>query len=128
MPTGLPGLRQMWLEAVVRTSNGNELFAKKTPIGIEPRGRDGKPTMPWNATGFGPDTRIGPQKTRQAEWQVPLPESDFEPLDVRVSVYYRSISEVAAQASGTQPSPPIEIASDRLRLFKDGRVERVAVE
>lgn len=128
MPTGLPGLRQMWVEAVVRTSQGNELFTKQTPIGIEPRGRDGKPTMPWNATEFGPDTRIGPQKTRQTEWQIPLPENDFGHLDVRVSVYYRSISELAAQAAGTQPSPPIEIASDQLRLFKDGRVEKIAVQ
>lgn len=126
MPTGLPGLRQMWLEVVVRNDQGVEVFANKTPIGIEPRGPDGKPTMPWNAVQFGPDTRIGPQK--QTKWQFPLPETDSGQLEVKVSVYYRSVSELAAQAAGIKPSAPIEIASDRLRVLKDGRVEKIAVD
>jgi hypothetical protein len=128
MPTGLPGLRQMWLEVVVRTSEGFEVFANKSPIGIEPLGSDGKPTMPWNAVKFGKDTRIGPKQKRGTEWHFPLPEDHPDRLEVRVSVYYRSISELAAQAAGIRPSPAVEIASDRLRLFKDGRVEKIAVD
>jgi hypothetical protein len=128
MPTGLPGLRQMWLEVVVHAGQGNEVFANKTPIGFEPLDSDGKPTMPWNAVKFGKDTRIGPQETQQNKWQFPLPENDPGQLEVKVSVYYRSISELAAQAAGIKPSPAIEIASDRLRLLKDGRFEKIAVE
>jgi len=124
MPTGLPGLRQMWLEVVVRDDKGAEVFANKNPIGIEGLGADGKPTMPWNAVRFGKDTRIGPQEYRQ--WDFPLPEAKSGPLELRVSVYYRLISELAAQAAGINSSPALEIASDRLRLLQDGRVEKRA--
>jgi hypothetical protein len=49
-------------------------------------------------------------------------------LDARVSVHYRLISELAAKAAGIEPSPALEIAADRLRVFQDGRVERVAAD
>ena len=126
MPTGLPGLRQMWLEVVVRDDKGVEVFANKNPIGIEGLGADGKPTMPWNAVRFGKDTRIGPQKYRQ--WDFPLPETSSAPLELRASVYYRLVSDLAARAAGIEPSSAIEIASDRLRLFQDGRVEKISTD
>jgi hypothetical protein len=125
MPTGLPGLRQMWVEVVVRDDKGVEVFANKKPIGIEGLGADGKPTMPWNAVRF---TRIGPQKSQQSDWAIPLPEKGVGPLELRVSVYYRLVSELAAQAAGIAPSPALEIASDRLRLFQDGRVEKASAD
>jgi len=124
MPTGLPGMRQMWLEVTVRDVQGVEVFANKKPIGIEALGADGRPTMPWNAVRFGKDTRIGPQKRQQTDWDFPLPEKNAGQLEVKASVYYRLISELAAQTAGIKPSPAIEIASDQLRLFPDGRVER----
>jgi hypothetical protein len=126
MPTGLPGLRQMWLEVVLRDAQGVEVFKSKNPIGIEALGTDGKPTMPWNAVRFGEDTRIGPQKYRQ--WDFPLPESNSGPLELRVSVYYRLVSELTAKAAGIEPSPAIEIASDRLRLSQDGQVEKLSAD
>ncbi len=57
MPTGLPGLRQMWMETVVRDSQGVEVFRNSSPIGIEPLDSLGNPTMPWNAVRFGKDTQ-----------------------------------------------------------------------
>jgi hypothetical protein len=128
MPTGLPGMREMWLEVVVRDAQGSCVFTNKMPIGIEALGTDGIPTMPWNAVRFGEDTRIGPQESRQKGWEFPMPGVDSGPLKVKVSVYYRSISELAARTAGTEPSPAIEIASDQLRMFADGRVEKTAVE
>jgi nitrate/TMAO reductase-like tetraheme cytochrome c subunit len=128
LPTGLPGLRQMWLEVVVRDAKGGDVFASRSSIGIEPLDAAGRPTMPWNAVRFGTDTRIGPQKRRQTVWDFPRPELSAGPLEIRVAVFYRSISPLAAQAAGIEPSAAIEIASDRLRLFPDGRVEKIPVE
>lgn len=34
----------------------------------------------------------------------------------------------AGCAGGMDPSPAIEIASDRLRLYRDGRIEKIPVE
>jgi hypothetical protein len=128
MPTGLPGMRQMWLEVAVRSADGGEVFTNSSPIGIEALDAAGRPTMPWNAVRFGKDSRIGPQKSRQTAWEFPLPEKNSGPLDVKVSVHYRLISELAAQAAGIKPSPALEIASDRLRLLPNGRVERASLD
>ena len=128
MPTGLPGLREMWVEAVVRDSEGNNVFTKRVPIGKEALDKQGKPTMPWNAVRFSKDTRIGPMGKGEVIWHFPYPATDREPLTVKVAVYYRSISVLAAQAGGMQPSRPLEIASDQLRLFRDGRLEKIPVE
>jgi hypothetical protein len=128
MPTGLPGLREMWVEVKVRNAQGTEVFTQKAPIGIEPLGADGRPTMPWNAVRFGKDTRIGPQATRQSRWDFAFPQQEAGPLEARVSVQYRLISELAAKAAGIEPSPALEIAADRLRVFQDGRVDRVAAD
>ena len=128
MPTGLPGLRQMWVAADVRDSQGNGVYTNSSAIGIEPLDANGQLTMPWNAVRFGKDTRIRPGDKLQRDWVFALNPDLAEPLEVKVAVYYRSISPLAAQAGGIEPSPAIEIASDRLRLYRDGRIERIAVE
>jgi hypothetical protein len=124
MPTGIPGIRQMWLEVVAKNAKGVEVFAKKIPFEIELLGPDGNPTMPWKAVRLGKDTRIAPRKSREMLLEFALPEGDFDPLEVRSSVYYRRISELAAKAVGIKESPAIEIAGDRIRVFSNGRVEK----
>ncbi len=125
MPTGVPGIREMWLEIAVRTLAGAEVFTAKEQYGIELLGADGKPTMPWNAVRLGKDTRIAPQKSRKTASEFTLPQQAFEPLEVRGSVYYRLISEQAAKATQIDASPAIEIAVNRIRVFSDGRVEKI---
>ncbi|MGD0624472.1 MAG: multiheme c-type cytochrome [Thermodesulfobacteriota bacterium] len=124
IPTGIPGIRQMWLEVVAKNAKGVEVFAKKAPFEIELLGPEGNPTMPWKAVRIGKDTRIAPRKSREMLFEFTLPERDFEPLEVRSSVYYRRISELAAKAAGIKESPAIEIAGDRIWVFSTGRVEK----
>jgi hypothetical protein len=124
MPTGIPGIRQMWLEVVVNNEKGAKVLAKKAPFEIELLGPDGNPTMPWNAVRIGKDTRIAPQKSRETILEFALSERDFGPLEVSGSVYYRQISELAAKTAGIKESPAIEIAGDRIRVFSNGRVEK----
>ena len=123
MPTGIPGIRQMWLEVSVRNPNNVEVASRKSEFLIEILGADGKPAMPWNAVNFGRDTRIAPRKSRETVFDVPLP-APGEPVEVKAVVYYRQISENAAQAVGIKASPAIEIAADRIRVFPDGRIEK----
>ncbi len=127
MPTGIPGIRQMWLEVVVKNAKGVEVSAKKAPFEIELLGPDGNPTMFWKAVRIGKDTRIAPRKSREMLLEFTLPERDFDPLEVRSSIYYRRISEFAAKAVGIKESPAIEIAGDRIRVFSNGRVEKALV-
>ena len=126
MPTGIPGIRQMWLEVVVRGANTLEVASRKSEFLIEILGADGKPAMPWNAVSFGRDTRIAPRKSRETIFEVPL-DASGEPVEVEATVFYRQISEFAAQAAGIKASPPIGIAADRIRVFPDGRIEKLAM-
>ncbi len=127
MPTGIPGFRQMWLEVVVKNAKGVEVLAKKAPFEIELLGPDGNPTMPWKAVRIGKDTRIAPRKSREVVLEFALPERDFEPLEVKSSINYRRVSELASRAAGVKESPVIEIAADRIRVFSNGRVEKALV-
>ena len=124
LPSGLPGIRELWLEMAVRDGQGVSLATQRFPFGVELLGADGKPAMFWNATRLGKDTRIGPRKSRESELQWTPARTDFEPVDVVGTLYYRLISESAAQAAGLKPSPPIPIASDLIRISSDGQVER----
>ena len=124
MPTGMPGFRQMWLEVEAKSARGVEVLAKKISFEVELLGPDGNPTMPWKAVRIGKDTRIAPRKSREMLLEFTLPEKDFDPIEVRSSIYYRRISELAAKKMGIKESPAIEIASDRIKVFSNGRVEK----
>ena len=124
LPTGIPGIRQMWLEVVVKNAQGAEVLSQKAPLEVELIGPDGKPAMPWSAVRIGRDTRIAPRKSREMVLEFAIPAKDSR-LEVRGSVYYRRVSELAARTAGIKESPPVEIAGDQIRVFSDGRVERV---
>jgi len=124
MPTGIPGIRQMCLEVEAKNAKGVEVLAKKIPFEIELLGPDGNPTMPWKAVRIGKDTRISPRKSREMILEFTIPERDFGSLEVRSSLYYRRISELAAKAVGIKESPAIEIAGDRIQVFSNGQVEK----
>ena len=114
----------MWLEVVAKDAKGAEVFAKKIPFGIELLGPDGNPTIFWKAVRIGKDTRIAPRKSREMLLEFTLPERDFAPLEVKSSVYYQRISELAARSVGIKESPAVEIAGDRIQIFSNGRIEK----
>ena len=71
IPTGIPGIREMWLE--VSVLNGSQVAAtQKRPFMLELFDGQGKPAMPWDAVRIGKDTRIGPKKTRIEQFSFKL--------------------------------------------------------
>jgi len=125
MPTGMPGMRQLWLEVAVRMPDGAEVFTGRANFGLSLLDQDGNPAMPWNAARVGRDTRIAPQRSRRETFEFKVPKQN---LVVRAKVYYRLVSEQAAKIAGMQPSPPIEVASDQIEILSDGRVKKIAVQ
>ena len=73
MPTGIPGIRQLWLDLTVTTADGSKVFTGRADYGAVLLGRDSKPAMPWNAVRVGTDTRIAPQKSRRETFQFEVP-------------------------------------------------------
>jgi hypothetical protein len=107
IPTGIPGIREMWLE--VSVLNGSQVAAtQKRPLTLELLDESGKPAMPWDAVRFGKDTRLGPRKTRVEQFAFKV----TNPADVRVEakLLERLVSELAARYAGLQPSPPMPMA------------------
>jgi len=107
IPTGIPGIREMWLE--VSILNGSTVAAtQKRPFVLELFDREGKPAMPWDAVRFGKDTRIGPKKTRVEQFSFKLANA----TDVRVEakLLERLVSEQAARYAGVPPAPPMPMA------------------
>jgi len=92
------------------------------PTGILERVR--QTAMSWKAVRIGKDTRIAPRKSREMVLEFALPERDFDPIEVRSSIYYRRISALAAKKVGIKESPAIEIAGDRIQVFSNGQVEK----
>ena len=125
MPTGLPGIRQMWVEVEVKKAATGPVEKHREDFAIEILGGDGKPTMPWNAVRFGKDTRIAPRKSREVAFNLPYASPAAEPIELKATVYYRLISDLAARTAGIPASQPVEIATDRLRVLPDGRLERL---
>jgi nitrate/TMAO reductase-like tetraheme cytochrome c subunit len=107
IPTGIPGIREMWLE--VSVLNGQQVVAtEKRPFTQELFDSEGKPAMPWEAVRIGKDTRIRPKKTRIERLTFKL----ASPGDVRIEakLLERLVSEQAARYAGMSPSPPMPMA------------------
>ena len=125
MPTGIPGIRELWLDVRVQSS-GAELFTTRANFGATLLDKDGKPAMPWRAVRVGTDTRIAPQRSRREVFQFTVP--DGKPVDASATLYYRLISETAAKAAGISPTPPIQVAADRIQILPDGSVKKLPVQ
>jgi nitrate/TMAO reductase-like tetraheme cytochrome c subunit len=107
IPTGVPGIREMWLE--VSIWNGSQVAAtQKRPFKFELFDREGKPAMPWDAVRFGKDTRIGPKKTRVEQFSFKLTNSNN--VRVEAKVLERLVSEQAAQYAGVPTAPAMLMA------------------
>ncbi len=124
MPTGMPGIRELWLDLRVTTPSGTVVFEDRLDYGITLVDVNGNPTMPWKAVRVEKDTRIAPQKSRKASVHFELPAHDPEVLEVSGTLNYRLISERAARLAGMDPSIPIEIARDRVTINPDGSVKK----
>lgn len=107
IPTGIPGIREMWLE--VSVLKGSQTFAtERRPFVLELFDHEGKPAMPWEAVRFGKDTRIGPKKSRIEQFTFKTANS----ADIRVEakLLERLVSEQAAKYAGVPAAPAMLMA------------------
>ena len=93
IPTGIPGIREMWLEVEVLGPGGQVLEKKRFAYGQKLVTRDGTVALPWEAYKVVEDTRIEPQKSREYIFRTPLPQQVNGSLEIRSRLYDRLISE-----------------------------------
>jgi hypothetical protein len=107
IPTGVPGIREMWLE--VSVLNGSQVATtQKRYFRHELFDRQGKLALPWDAVRFGKDTRIGPKKTRVEQFTFKL--ANAKDVRVQAKLLERLVSEQAAQYAGVPAAPAMLMA------------------
>jgi hypothetical protein len=102
LPTGMPGLRQVWLEALVTDKNGSEIFhtgaldnqgrlpGEAVRFSVNATDKNGKSTFkPWAIEAFESDTSIPPKAERAEELEFSIPADTVWPLTAKVVLYYR---------------------------------------
>ena len=107
IPTGIPGIREMWVEITV--FSGNETVAvERRPFGVKLLDAKKEDALPWDAVSVGKDTRIAPKQSREEniEFNVSNPSG----VRVEAKVLERLVSEFAARSVGIPPSPALLMA------------------
>jgi hypothetical protein len=125
IPTGMPGMRELWLEVAAKAPDGAEVLSGRANFGLGLLAQDGKPAMPWNAVRVGSDTRIAPRRSRRENFEFKTPNLN---LEVQAKVYYRLVSEQTARLAGMQPSPPVEVAGDQISISSDGVIKKIPLQ
>ncbi len=107
IPTGIPGIREMWLEVTI-FSGQQSVVTEKRAFGQELFDDQKKPAMPWDAVSFGKDTRIAPKKTRLEKFNFKLPS----PTGIRIEAKLLEclVSEQAARYANIPSAPPMLMA------------------
>ncbi len=93
IPTGIPGIREMWLEVEVLGPGDQVLEQKRFAYGQRLVTRDGTAALPWEAYRVEEDTRIEPQKSKEYTLRILLPPQVSGSLNIRAKLYDRLISE-----------------------------------
>ncbi len=107
IPTGIPGIREMWLEVTV--FNVNQIVAvERRPFGRVLLDKSGQAALPWDAVSLGKDTRIAPKQSREENMEFNV--SNHSGIRVEAKMLERLVSEVAARFAGVSPSPPLLMA------------------
>lgn len=116
IPSGVPGIRQMWLEIQVTSGTGQLLFIQRFNFGQRLVRAIGPDSLPWEAYGLVEDNRIGPEETRDLKFEVSLDGSEKGPLDLAANLYLQFVSDAASRRLELPRSEPVLMSSTRSRV------------
>jgi hypothetical protein len=111
IPTGIPGIREMWLEVEVLDPSDRVLEKKNFTYGQRLATKEGTAALPWEAYRILEDTRIEPQKSKEYSLQIPLPPQVAGNLNVRARLYDRMISESMSRRLNIPVQNPVLMTS-----------------
>ncbi len=125
IPTGIPGIREMWLEVEVLGPRDQVLEQKRFAIGQRLATQDGTAALPWEAYRIVEDTRIEPQKSKEYIIRIPLPPQVSGSLNIRARLYDRLISESMSRRLNLPVQDPVLMTSAEVTVSVDtSRVRR----
>ncbi len=115
-PTGVPGVREVWLDVVVTDSLGRRLEQKRFDLGLRLLGKDGSEAMPWESFEGVSDQRIPPDQSRVHEFEVRLPDNGASgPVSLEAKLNLRLVSqELGKRLNLPLPDPLLAAESKTL--------------
>ena len=116
IPSGVPGIRQMWLEIQVTSGKGQPLFIQRFNFGLRLVRAIGPESLPWEAYALAEDNRIGPEETRELRFEVPLEGSEDGPLGLDANLYLQFVSDAASRRLELPRSETVLMSSTRAQV------------
>ncbi len=116
IPTGLPGIREMWLEIEVFDSQGKLTARRQFPYGARLLKADGTMALPWEAYERRDNRLIPPGKTRKVRLEIPLTNTAQLPVRIRASLFMRRLPESLSNRLGLPVSIPSLMAREEARV------------
>lgn len=112
IPTGIPGMREIWLEVEVLGPDETRLGGERFRYGQLLVKRDGSPALPWEAFRIlDANNRIEPEQSKQDRFDVLLPASLTGKVTIRANLFLRLVSEAMGQRLGVPVPEPILMTS-----------------
>lgn len=132
IPTGMAGLRQLWLEVMITDTDGNEIihYGSHNDDGVLGEGarfigrtgldHTGAITyLPWRIVDFAQDTSIPPKGRGKFEYSLALDNVSAWPVKVKVALNYQSIPPKLLNdllPGSPLVTPIINIASEEISI------------
>jgi hypothetical protein len=107
IPTGIPGIREMWLEVDVIGPLGEVMEQKRFRFAQRLVKKDGNDALPWEAFGKVEDNRIQPRQSRQNSFDVSLPGQLKGNVKIRARLVMALISESMSRRLSIQAPEPV---------------------
>jgi nitrate/TMAO reductase-like tetraheme cytochrome c subunit len=118
IPTGLTGLREMWLEVAVTDPSGNQIQQQRFWFGQRLLGRNGQETFFWEEFDKLEENRIFPEQSAENTFSVTVPQGLNGSLRVEARLMLHYISRGIASELGLA-TETIEMASSATTISLD---------
>ena len=111
IPTGVPGIREMWLRVKVLGPDGEELHQKRFWYGQKLVDKEGNDALPWEAFRIVAENRIEPEQSKQTTFQVTLPTGLKGPVKLEAHLFMHLISEAVGRRLQIAVPDPVLMTS-----------------
>ena len=116
IPTGIPGIREMWLEVEVLDPQGVRLHQRRFRYGQQLVNRQGEEALPWEAFRILTDDRIEPEQSKQNSFEIILPGQRTGEVNLQARLFMRLISEAMTQRLNIPVPDPVLMASAEAKI------------
>ncbi len=111
IPTGVPGVREIWLEVLVKGTGNDVLDRKQFRLGQWFVKKNGDEALPWEEYESVVDRRIAPEQSRLETFELDLPARVADAVLIEANLKMQLVSEVLSRQLGVPMQEPLLMTS-----------------